>query len=460
MKTNLRVIVISLFLVFGIISCKSVTDTNKDIVDQAAQNVMAKYKVPGMALAIIENNEISYVGTYGLATPTNMVTKETIFNVASLTKPLFALSYLHLVQDGMADLDEPLMKYWIDPDVKDDPRLEKLTARLVLSHQSGFPNWRGSNKLRFLFTPGDRHEYSGEGYQYLRMAMENKTGLTYTELMNQNVFAPLGMNHTILGWSDEISENLANGFDEEGELISSEHLKNRVPNAAASTFTTIEDYARFAAWVSDGASLTPEVFKEMSTLQSVHPNPIEFYGLGWRLTQMSESRTILEHDGREPGVRTLIMVDPVKDRAFVLLTNSSNGELVVPSMVKAIWPDGGDVLAQRDEDIWVYLAGIPEPAVQGMLGFISQSPSFVMKLLYAAKAGIVDPGSISSEENQELDQLIEDLVYGNFVGDISAEQVNEVFLQLGSPTEQGFHFYNLMTVDQVHQWMESMRALN
>jgi len=84
---------------------------------------------------------------------------------------------LKLVSLGKWDLDEPINKYWTDPDVADDPRSKKLTTRYILSHQSGFPNWRysnKSNKLNFQFEPGAKYQYSGEGLEYLRKALENK----------------------------------------------------------------------------------------------------------------------------------------------------------------------------------------------------------------------------------------------------------------------------------------------
>jgi len=106
---------------------------------------------------------------------------------------------LKLVQSGQWNLDEPLALYWIDPDIAHSPYLWRLTTRYVLSHQTGFPNWRtddGSGKLTFKFEPGTNSSYSGEGYEYLRRALESKFHQPLDKLLDSVLFKPLGMNDT------------------------------------------------------------------------------------------------------------------------------------------------------------------------------------------------------------------------------------------------------------------------
>ncbi|PTY38142.1 hypothetical protein BGP77_16995 [Saccharospirillum sp. MSK14-1] len=442
------------FMLASLAGCMSVPSAAPATINQTAEQVMTRYDVPGLALAKIERGHIQWIGTYGQADTHRPVERSTRFNVASLTKPLFAVGYLHSVANGNADLDEPLAEHWVDPDVADDPRLNELTARLALSHQSGFPNWRGSDGLYFMFAPGERHEYSGEGFEYVRRALQQQTDEPMPVMMQQQVLAPAGMENTTFGWQPELAGQVAAGYGEAGNNLDLD-FSRREPNAAANTFTTIEDYGRFAAWVSRGAELDPALFQQMTQPQSAHPDPLEFWGLGWRLTQQ-EDRTLIEHDGREPGIRTLVMIDPVSKRGLVMLTNSSNGELIVRALLQATWPDADAVLAQRDADTWHYLSALPEPALPGMFGFIAQSPSFSMKLLYAAKAGLMDHSGLSDSELKQADKTLEALIYRQFSGEVGADQMRELFVQLGEPTEQGFRFAKALNAEQSRQWLDAV----
>lgn len=444
---------------FVLAACQPQSDEASRSVDEAAKTAIERYQVPGLALARIEEHQVRWLASYGEAADGRSVSDDTLFNVASLTKPLFAVGYLHWAQDGQVDLDAPLADHWVDADIAEDPRLSELTARLALSHQSGFPNWRGSGELTFMFAPGQRHEYSGEGFEYVRRAAQQQTGSSLATLMQSAVLEPAGMTDTHFGWAPELADRLAAGYDEAGQPIDGYDLSDREPNAAANTFTTLGDYARFAAWVSNGAGLEPSYWDAMTEVQAAHPNPIEFWGLGWRLTQLP-NRTLIEHDGREPGVRTQVIIDPEKGDGLVMLTNSSNGELIVRPLIKAVLPDADKVLTQRDLDTWTYLSSLPEPALPGLLGFVAQSPSFSMKLLYAAKAGLIDDSGLSKDELEFADEVLEALVYRQFDGELSADQMRALFLQLGEPTEQGFRFADQLGAEQSRQWLEAAQRIS
>jgi len=132
------------------------------------------------------------------------VTNETVFEAASLSKPVFAYGVLKLVDQGKLDLDTPLNKYLGNNyDVVDDPRINLITARHVLSHTSGFPNWRDNDRTKNLlihFTPGDKWSYSGEGMVYLSKVIEKITGLSLEDFMQQTVLQPLGMTSSSYIW--------------------------------------------------------------------------------------------------------------------------------------------------------------------------------------------------------------------------------------------------------------------
>jgi CubicO group peptidase (beta-lactamase class C family) len=157
--------------------------------------------VPAAGIAIIENGKLTYTKVFGelrKGDPTP-APPNSIFQVASLTKPIVEILTLKLVTSGKWNLDEPLANYWVDPDVQTDPRHKKLTTRHVLTHQSGFPNWRSSNKankLEFMAEPGTKVNYSGEGLEYLRRALEKKFNEPVERLAQKHLFQPYGMKDT------------------------------------------------------------------------------------------------------------------------------------------------------------------------------------------------------------------------------------------------------------------------
>jgi len=422
---------------------------------QVVNTTMNQYDVPGLALARIEAGEVVWIGTFGQADANRPVTRQTIFNVASLTKPMFAVMVMHLIQDGRTTLDEPLANDWVDPDIRDDPRHRELTARLSLSHQTGFPNWRGNNPLFFMFDPGTRHEYSGEGFEYLRRALERRTGQSMDALMTQYITGPLNLNHTHYGWQRRLEHRIATGYDESATPLDMGYLKHRSANAAANTFTTIGDYADFSAWVANGAGLNESWFEEMTRLQSQHDNPWEFFGLGWRLLLLDD-RTILEHDGRESGVRSQVFIDPESGDGLVILTNSSNGELVVRPLLEAAWSKSDDILHQRDADTWHYLQSLPGSMHWNMVNFIAGSPSFTLKLLHAAHVGLVEPSGVSDRELARAHAAIDDLVLHMHTGELNQTDVMNQLSLLGSGEGDEFRLDEHWTSSDSKVWINRL----
>ncbi len=162
--------------------------------DQSMQSWLKENNIPTLGLGIIEGGKLQKVKVFGDTKKGVSVAQNAYFNVASLTKPVTAMVTLRLISLGKWKLDEPLDVYWTDPDIINDPRHQELTARMILSHQTGFPNWRWMNddkKLNFQFNPGTKYQYSGEGFEYLRKALEKKFGKSLDQLAKELVFHPL-----------------------------------------------------------------------------------------------------------------------------------------------------------------------------------------------------------------------------------------------------------------------------
>lgn len=299
---------------------------------------MAKNKVPIAAVCILESGQIKQVKLFGRLSNGSAAQSNTLFNVASLTKPVTALTVLKLIDAGQWNLDEPLDKYWIDPDIKGDPRHQKLTTRVVLSHQTGFPNWRSqnpANKLAFQFDPGTKYGYSGEGFEYLRHAVEAKFHRSLQQLADSLLFRPLHMSDTNYGWSDKMdSTRFADPHGKDGSLIP---MKKNISVVAADWLvTSIDDYAKFSMAVLNQRLLSPALFGQMITPQvKMEGRPKENMGLGWEvMTPLENGEYLIMHTGSDDGVKTLVVLLPKSKRGIILFTNGNNGFAVIRSIIR------------------------------------------------------------------------------------------------------------------------------
>lgn len=292
------------------------------------KQLMVEKNVPALGIGIIENGELNQIMVFGELKKETPAPYNAIFNIASLTKPISALLTLTLVSNGDWDLDEPLANYWVDPDVKDDPLHKKLTTRHVLTHQTGFDNWRRMSKdgkLTFNFEPGTKCNYSGEGYEYLRTAIELKFNMPFEELVDSLIFKPLGMNSSSFLWDEKVVKSLyAEEHNNEGEPY---NLRKRMVNACAAddVCTTIEDYGMFAVNVIKGTGLSDEVYNDMIRPQA-EVSEDKAYGLGWFIQQnYSNGEYALTHGGSDAGVATMVILLPESKRGIILFANGDNG---------------------------------------------------------------------------------------------------------------------------------------
>jgi CubicO group peptidase (beta-lactamase class C family) len=231
--------------------------------------------VPGISIAVIRDGQLFWSGAFGAADPSTGATgapagQDTAFQAASLSKPVFTYIALRLVDRGALGLDTPLVTYLPYERFADD-RASRITARMVLSHTTGLPNW-GDDKLKLAFPPGERFSYSGEGFFYLQKVVEKITGTPLAELAHREVFEPFGMTRTSYVWP---GGPMAVGIDDNGILGPTDpKLK---ANAAASLLTTAGDYARFLLAVLAGRGLKPEtaaaMLKPQVGVPSKHGDP-------------------------------------------------------------------------------------------------------------------------------------------------------------------------------------------
>ncbi|WP_433631619.1 serine hydrolase [Chryseobacterium cucumeris] len=294
--------------------------------DQSMKSWLKENNIPTLGLGIIEDGKLQQVKVFGEIRKGIPAPHNALFNVASLTKPVTAMVALRLISSGKWKLDEPLDTYWIDPDISHDPRHTKLTTRMILSHQTGFPNWRWMNadkKLNFQFDPGTKYQYSGEGFEYLRKALEKKFGKTLEQLAQELIFQPLKMKDTSYIWDKNTDETrFVTGYNEKGEAYLIE--KSNTANAADDLHTTIEEYGNFMISIMKGKNLKPEIFQEMVKKQ-VKTKENKYFGLGFEIYDLGNGDYALSHSGADKGTQCITIVLPKSGRGIVIFTNVDDG---------------------------------------------------------------------------------------------------------------------------------------
>jgi CubicO group peptidase (beta-lactamase class C family) len=324
-----------------------ITTQNIAPLERDVLRLMEEKKVPGLSLAVIENAEVKWHG-FGV---TNSETKQpiaetTLFEAASLSKPVFAYGVLQMVEDGLLDLDTPLIAYHPYPDVRDDERLKVITARMVLAHTTGFPNWRPKDAaLKILFQPGHRFSYSGEGYVFLQKVLENLSGQSLEAYISKNVFTPLAMTQSTFMWLHESQK--ASGHNSEGIPVMNQR---QVPeNAAFTLHTTVADYAKFVIAMMKGQGLKPNTIQQMFTPQiRVEEGSVESienstgrlsdsisWGLGWGLEKTSQGDSFW-HWGDNGGFHSYITGSKAENKAVIIFTNSAKGLIIIPEILSKI----------------------------------------------------------------------------------------------------------------------------
>ena len=310
-------------------------------------DLMEQATVPGLSTAVVRNGQTYWLHGFGVLNTTSNqpVTPDTVFEAASLSKPVFAYGVLKLVDQGKLSLDTPLTAYLSKPYIEGDDRLAKITARFVLSHRTGFPNWRGDgNPLTIRFTPGERFSYSGEGFVYLQRAVEQITGKPLNDFMTEAVFGPLGMTSSSYVWRSDFDARAATGHDADGQPV--EKHKPKEANAAASLHTTARDYALFLSAVLTGTGLKPATLGEMETPQiALDPActnctdrvPRElsrklFWGLGWGI-ERTDKGVSLWHWGDNGAFKCFVAAKLKGKAAIAMFTNSENGLAIAKPFV-------------------------------------------------------------------------------------------------------------------------------
>ena len=313
--------------------------------DDQVPRWMREGNVPGVSMAIIRDAKIAWRRAFGVtdAASTVKADDDTMFEAASMSKPVFAYVVMKLCGTGVMGLDTPLTRYTSNRFLEGDPRLDVITARHVLSHTSGFQNWRSEQQpLSIHFTPGEKYLYSGEGYNYLQTVVTSLLRQPFETYMRERLLIPFGMNSSGYVWNDAFAKRMARPHDQSGTATdnkkSTPALVARYGSAGA-LLTTPTDYARFVIEVinpkpADSFRLTPGAVSEMlrphiTVERGRYPAS---WALGWQIFH-NKDRDFIYHGGDNEGFHCAAVASVAGQSGFVAMTNGEGGTSVLRNLI-------------------------------------------------------------------------------------------------------------------------------
>lgn len=315
---------------------------NYKTIDNFLQSQMDSFNIIGLSIAIINNAEIVYHRTLGYANIDSLsnVTENSLFEAGSLSKPLFAYFALKLYEQGVYDLDTPLYKYLPYPDIEYDERYKLITARMVLSHTTGFPNWRVFNpdgKLDIKCTPGTEFYYSGEGYLYLSKVLAHLTNRTLRNLddyFQEIVSNEIGLKNSYYSTNDYLVNHKVKGHIDGKPVDEPFYYDMENFGAAGNLHTESIDYSNFLITLMNENGLSKESYNEMFTEHIKvpaneydylpHPDKIA-WGLGFGIKYLPYGKLYF-HEGLNHGFQSYFMMDKENKRGYVFFTNCQNAD--------------------------------------------------------------------------------------------------------------------------------------
>lgn len=314
--------------------------------DAQVPGVLRAADVPSLSIVILRKGKPILTRAWGEQSPGVPATTRTLYNTASLAKPITATVILTMISKGKLGLDDRMADAWVDPDIASDPRTNLLTPRLSMSHQTGFPNWR-DGKLVFKFDPGTNYGYSGEGIEYLVAYAQKITGKRLDVLAQKYVLKPLGMTSTAYTEQPWFAGRVARPFAN-GKYIQPSIQKE--PLGSDDVYTTPTDYARFLQAAMSGKGLTKGVLAQQRQIQTGDkgtqcPPAIKAvcparsgFGLGWQLFEFGP-KTVMMHTGNDEGEFTIAYAIPSTGEAAVLLTNAGHGVRAIVPLIDTLGMD-------------------------------------------------------------------------------------------------------------------------
>ncbi len=307
--------------------------------DSFLHSKMDELQMAGLSIAVLNEGKVVYSRSLGLANEQTKerVMEQTIFETASITKPVFAYFTMKMVQQNLIDLDTPLYHYLPNYELDHDPRYKKITARQVLSHQSGLPNWRYmTNKMMYLellSDPGSEFAYSGEGYEYLANVIAHLKGGSLASLdsiLNAEVLVPLNMDNSHFVWNDRMNKYKACGHMLPN--IANDRWEPLLARAAGGLHSNAQDFAKFLIAIMKDEGLNSELFSEMLKSHARLPEDneirssfsVEEWSLGFAIENTSYGSKY-SHGGNNGDFQSYFELYKDAGIGYVFMTNTNKG---------------------------------------------------------------------------------------------------------------------------------------
>ena len=319
------------------------TAASANQVDRFIEAYQAYFGIPGVSLALIKDGKLVYHKTYGVRNTMtgDKVDSNTLFEAASITKPVFAFAVQRLAERRIIDLDKPLWLYLPYPDIEYDERYKLITAKHVLTHRTGFPNWRSMNedgKLNLKFTPGTGYGYSGEGFEYLKMVVEKITGKKVEQVLQEEVIEPMGLYHTFFSKNDSLQRMVAHGHYD--RLPSNNDLPES-PGMAYSMHTEASIFTRFMLYLLEQKGLKPGTYNTMFQKHSEYtydpgdekPKIPAYMGMSLEVRETPFGKSF-GHGGNNGDFKCKFEVYKDKKMGYAIFTNSNTSDPLLENFRK------------------------------------------------------------------------------------------------------------------------------
>jgi D-alanyl-D-alanine carboxypeptidase len=295
---------------------------------------------------VIKEGKVIKAKGYGFASLELNVpaTKNTIYEIASVTKPLTATAIMILVEEGKVGLDDPITNYLAGLPIS----WAGVTIRHLLTHTSGIkdyadgPSFESSyespvsfdaviktvSDTPLEFKPGDKYAYSNTGYFLLGGIIQKASGKSYAEFMRERIFVPLGMTSTCVNDLKSVMTNRASGYSwKHGRLQNSDYMDMSWPFAAGAVASTVLDMAKWDSSLDSGRILPKARLEQMWTPAKLNDgSTLSYAGLGWGISR-AKNHLVLTHNGG--GIRgfSSSFFHWIDDRitVIVLLTAGTGG---------------------------------------------------------------------------------------------------------------------------------------
>lgn len=317
--------------------------------------LMKKENVPGMQVVYTKGTTVS---SYNLgvrrAGTGQAMAATSILQGASLGKVMLAYTTLRLLDRGVLDLDKPLLSYYPYPRLQAEPRANRITARMVLAHTTGLPNWAQNpttptwptSGLHLEYAPDSCWNYSGEGYVFLQKTLEHLTGKSFTVLVQEEVFKPLGLKNSSFSWRPAFEATVCAGHDAQGQPAPVQRFTE--PYGAYSLYTTAADYSRFLQAIMTGRGLQPATARLLTTPASPadrcgHATTATDAAIAWAcgVGLATTSRGLAQwHWGDNGDFKGFFMTLPDQRESVLLLTNSANGARLADEVLRLFFGPG------------------------------------------------------------------------------------------------------------------------